>query len=96
LQEWLKQQQAKDEIEVVSRPIRAKGFILLHRRWVVERTLAWLNRYRRLSKEYDYNTESSEAQIQISSIQLMLRRLKPNKAIQGPSFKYPKKVTKAT
>jgi putative transposase len=95
LQAWLKQQQAQYEIEVVSRPIEAKGFILLHRRWVVERTLAWLNRYRRLSKEYEYYTESSEAQIQISSIQLMLRRLKPNKAIKGPSFKYPKKVTKA-
>jgi putative transposase len=95
LQAWLKQQQAAYEIEVVSRPIGAKGFILLHRRWVVERTLAWLNRYRRLSKEYDYYTESSEAQIQISSIQLMLRRLKPNKTIQGPSFKYSKKVAKA-
>jgi len=95
LQAWLKQQQGTYEIEVVSRPIGAKGFILLHRRWVVERSLAWLNRYRSLSKEYSYYTASSEAQIQISSIQLMLRRLKPNKAIQGPSSKYPKKVAKA-
>jgi putative transposase len=95
LQAWLKQQQAAYEIEVVSRPIGAKGFVLLHRRWVVERSIAWLNRYRRLSKEYDYYTESSEAQIQISSVQLMLRRLKPNKGIKRPPFKYPKKLEKA-
>ena len=95
LQAWLKQQQAAYEIEVVSRPIGAKGFILLHRRWVVERSLAWLNRYRSLSKEYTYYTASSEAQIQISSIQLMLRRLKPNKASKWPPFKYPKKIAKA-
>jgi transposase len=61
LQAWLKQQQATYEIEVVSRPIGAKGFVLLHHRWVVERSIAWLNRYRRLSKEYDYYAASSEA-----------------------------------
>lgn len=95
LQEWLKKQQAAYEIEVVSRPIGAKGFVLLHRRWVVERSIAWLNRYRRLSKEYEYYTESSEAQIKISAVQLMLRRLKPNKGIPRPAFQYPKKLKKA-
>lgn len=95
LQAWLQQQQTAYAIEVVSRPIGAKGFVLLHRRWVVERSLAWLNRYRRLSKEYEYYTTSSEAQIQLSSIQLMLRRLQPNRAIKGPAFKYPKKAVKA-
>jgi putative transposase len=95
LQAWLKQQLVAYEIEVVSRPIGAKGFVLLHRRWVVERSISWLNRYRRLSKEYEYYTESSEAHIQISSVQLMLRRLKPNKGIQRPAFKYPKKLKKA-
>lgn len=95
LQKWLQQQKVSYEIEVVSRPIGAKGFVLLHRRWVVERSLAWMGRYRRLSKDYEYVTQSSEAQIQISAIHLMLRRLKPNKAGQGPAFKYPKKVTKA-
>jgi len=89
------QQQVGYEIEVVSRPIGAKGFVLLHRRWVVERSLAWLGRYRRLSKDYEYDTESSEAQIQISAIQLMLRRLRPNKQTQSPAFKYPKKTVKA-
>jgi putative transposase len=95
LQQWLRQQEVNYGIEVVSRPVGAKGFILLHRRWVVERSFAWLNRYRSLGKEYTYLTASSEAQIQISSVQLMLRRLKPNKAIQGPPFKYPKKMAKA-
>jgi putative transposase len=96
LQRWQQQQQVSYRIEVVSRPIGAKGFVLLHRRWVVERSLAWLNRYRRLSKDYEYYPESSEAQIQLSSIQLMLRRLKPNPAIKRPAFKYPKKTAKAS
>ena len=95
LQRWLQQQNVGYVIEVVSRPVGAKGFVLLHRRWVVERTLAWLGRYRRLSKDYEYDPASSEAQVQISSIHLMLRRLRPNKDSQSPSFKYPKKVTKA-
>ena len=95
LDRWLEQQQVDYEIEVVSRPLGAKGFVLLHRRWVVERSIAWMGRYRRLSKDYEYETSSSEARIQISSIQLMLRRLRPNKDAQGPPFKYPKKATKA-
>lgn len=95
LQRWLKEQAVNYRIEVVSRPIGGKGFILLHRRWVVERSLAWLNRYRSLSKEYSYYTASSEAHIQMSAIQLMLRRLKPNKATKVPAYKYPKKVAKA-
>jgi len=95
LQQWLKGQQVAYEIEVVSRPIGAKGFVVLHRRWVVERSIAWFNRYRRLSKEYEYYTASSEAQIQLSAVQLMLRRLKPNKGIKTPAFKYPKNQTKA-
>ena len=95
LDRWLEQQGVGYGIEVVSRPIGAKGFVLLHRRWVVERSLAWMGRYRRLSKDYEYETSSSEARIQISAIQLMLRRLRPNKETQGPPFKFPKKVTKA-
>ncbi len=95
LQRWLKAQGVSYAIEVVSRPLGAKGFVLLHRRWVVERTLAWLSRYRALSKDYNYYTRSSEAQVQISSIQLLLRRLRPNKDSQDPPFKYPKKVAKA-
>jgi len=95
LDRWLEQQRVGYAIEVVSRPLGAKGFVLLHRRWVVERSLAWMGRYRRLSKDDEYETSSSEARIQISAIQLMLRRLRPNENAQGPPFKCPKKTTKA-
>ena len=64
-------------LEVVRRPARNKGFRVLPRRWVVERTLGWLNRYRRLSKDYQRLVESSESMVQIASIQTLLRRLAP-------------------
>ena len=92
---WLAREEAGYAVEVVSRPAGAKGFVLLHRRWVVERAFAWMGRCRRLSKDYEYYTRSSEAQVQIGSIQLMLRRLRPNKEIHYAAFKYPKKVAKA-
>lgn len=95
LQRWLKREAVGYRIEVVSRPVGAKGFVLLHRRWVVERTFAWLGRYRRLSKDYEYSTRSSEAQVQMSAVQLMLRRLSPNKERRQPAFKHPKKATNA-
>ena len=77
-------------LEIVSRPTEQKGWVKLPYRWVVERTFAWLGRYRINSKEYERLTESSEAQVYISSIQLMLNRLDPsdNKA----EFKYKRKV----
>jgi putative transposase len=66
------------ELEIVSRPAGQKGWVKLPRRWVVERTFAWLGRYRINSKEYERLTTSSEAQVYLSSIQLMLNRLKPS------------------
>lgn len=62
-------------VEVVRRPKGSKGFVLLPRRWVVERTFAWLYQHRRLSKDYEYRTESSEAVIYVAMIGIMLRRL---------------------
>jgi len=67
------------ELEVVSRPKGTKGWVLLPKRWVVERTFAWLGRYRIHSKDYERLTESSEGMIQLSMIHLMLKRLKPKK-----------------
>ena len=63
------------ELKIVSRPRGAKGFVLLPKRWIVERSFAWLGRSRRLSKDYERRLDSSEAMIRISSIHLLLRRL---------------------
>jgi len=63
--------------QVVLRPEQAKGFILLARRWVIERTFGWFNHARCLSKDYERLTESSEAWIYITMTHLMLRRLVP-------------------
>jgi putative transposase len=75
--EWIKslRQRRRLRIEVVKRDERQAGFPILPRRWVVERTFAWLTRYRRLSKDYEYLTKSSEAMIYIAMISLMARRL---------------------
>src|SRR5271157_4878175 len=94
LQAWMKRKRVKYEIEIVSRPIGAKGFVLLHHRWVAERTIAWLGRCRRHSRDYERYTESSEAMIQVSMIHLMLKRLKPDPQRKTASFTYAKKETK--
>ena len=65
-------------LEVVKRPPEQKGFAVLPRRWVVERTFAWLSNYRRLSKDYERLMPTSEVFIQIAMMRLMLRRLHPN------------------
>jgi len=85
---WLEEAEASYVIEVVNRPAGSKGFVLLHRRWVVERTFAWLGRYRRHSRDYEVYTESSEAMIQVSSIHRMLRLLKPDLSKKKIPFKY--------
>jgi len=64
-------------LAIIKRSDDVKGFQVLPRRWVVERTFAWLGRYRRLSKDYEGCCESSEALILIAMIHLMLRRLAP-------------------
>lgn len=60
-------------LEIIRRTSR--GFEVLPKRWVIERTFAWLGKYRRLNKDYEYRTESSEAFIYAAMIHLMLRRL---------------------
>lgn len=73
-------------LEVVSRPAGTKGFVLVPKRWVSERTFGWLGRCRRHSKDYERRTDSSESMLRISAIHLMLKRLKP--ATLYPPFRY--------
>ena len=70
-------------LELVRRPAKAVGWLLLPKRWVVERTFAWLGRYRIQSRDYERLTRSSEAQVQISMIHFLLRRA------TGTQSKYP-------
>jgi putative transposase len=62
-------------LTTVTRSDDQRGFQVLPRRWVVERTFAWLDRYRRLSKDYEYLTETAEAMIYVAMIHLMVVRL---------------------
>jgi putative transposase len=71
---WVKQH-CGWRLEIVRRPAGVKGFVHLPRRWVVERTFAWLTRSRRLSKDYERCPASSEAMAYIASIRWMLKRL---------------------
>jgi putative transposase len=73
---------------VISRPADAQGFVKLPQRWVVERTIAWLGRSRRLSKDYERDTASSKAMIQGSMIHMMLRRLAPVRQKHSQRFRY--------
>ena len=63
------------QLEIVKRSDRAKGFVVLPKRWIVERTLGWFNRYRRLSKDYERRVDVSEGMVYIASIRRMLRWL---------------------
>jgi transposase len=62
-------------VEIVRRCDAAKGFVVLPRRWVVERTFAWLNRCRRLAKDWENQTRFALAFLRLASIRLMLRKL---------------------
>ena len=76
LVEWVKRT-FRYCLEVILRSDDMKGFVVLPKRWVVERTFAWLSNHRRLSKDYERYTKTSETMIQIAMMRLMLRRLKP-------------------
>ena len=62
-------------LEIVRTPARRQGFQPVPRRWVVERTFAWLGRWRRLSKDYEYRLSSAEAMLRLTMTGLMLHRL---------------------
>lgn len=70
-----------EEVKDVAAYLKAKGievvegFKVLPKRWIVERTFAWLNKYRRLSKDYEYLTDTSEAILLLAMTRTMLKRL---------------------
>jgi putative transposase len=73
--------------EMVAAFKRPRGFRHLPRRWVVERTLAWIGRYRRMSKDYEYQTSSSEAMVYLTMLRLMLTRLAKQNTKQFVTYK---------
>ena len=77
LLEWTRHlwPRCKLDLEIVKRSDSEKTFYVLPRRWVVERTFAWLGRYRRFSKDYEFHTSTSEAMILFAMTNLMLRHL---------------------
>jgi putative transposase len=75
-QAWVKET-FKVDVEISLRPNGAKGFVVVPKRWVVERSFAWLGRSRRLSKDYEMLTENSEGFVYLASIQCLLSHLAP-------------------
>ena len=91
LDRWLAKTEAPYRVEVSAKGKDEKGFVPIRIRWRVEQGSGCLNRYRRLSKDYEYHPSASEAWVQIAAIQRMVRRLRPDPANKEPEFKYPKK-----
>lgn len=73
---------------IIVRRIAGGGFILVPRRWVVERSFGWLGRWRRLSKDYEERTNVAEAMVTVAAIRIMIHRLAhPNrKRLPSPDF----------
>lgn len=62
-------------LEIVKRPRGAEGFMVLAKRWIIERTLAWISRNRRLARDFENLARTAEALIRLAMIKIMLRRL---------------------
>lgn len=62
-------------VEIVTKLAGTEGFAVQHRRWVVERTFAWLGKFRRLSKDYEWQEDTSEAWIYVAMAHILVRRL---------------------
>jgi putative transposase len=95
LQRWMEDNQVPYEIEIAMKAKEEPGFKPVKIRWVVEQAHACQGRCRRLSKDYERLTSSSETWIQVSAIQRMLRRLRPDAKNRQAEFKYPSKTKKA-
>jgi transposase len=74
-QRSLRKSLARVNLEIVKRSDQAKGFVVLPKRWIVERTFAWLGRCRRLAKDWENLTRNALAFLRLASIRLMLRKL---------------------
>ena len=72
---WVRTQRRKLAVEVVSRIAGQRGFAVLPKRWIVERTFGWLMKQRRLVRDYEVKAEHAEAWIYIAMIGIMVRRL---------------------
>lgn len=90
LDAWLEREKKPFRVKVVDRPQGSTGFVKRPKRWVAERSFAWLGRDRRHSKDYEWFPESSEAWIRMSAIGGMLRRLAPDESRKPAPFRYPK------
>jgi putative transposase len=88
LRAWLGRHRRGYELEVVSRPEGERRFVPLKVRWVVERTFAWLGRYRRLSKDYEHLPSSSEAVVRMAAVHHFLRRLRPKRVSRKQRFRF--------
>ena len=80
---WL-QQAYGINLEIVAKAPEQVGFAVLPRRWVVERSIAWYGRARRLSKDYEHRPEYSESWIYLASIMFLLQRLHPRADCEPP------------
>jgi len=84
-------------LQIVKRTDDQRGFVVLPRRWVVERTFGWLNKWRRLSKDYEVLPQTSEAMIQVAMITLMVRRLsRPPRAVRQATQALPHPLSPPT
>jgi len=88
LDRWLRVHQRPYEVVVISREAGERRFVPLASRWVVERTFAWLGRYRRLSKDYEHSPESGEAVVKIAGIHHYLRRLCRKRVPRSQRFRF--------
>lgn len=73
--DWVRQRRPKAKVDVVKRNRNQKGFHVLPKRWIVERTFSWLMRHRRLVRDYETTDLSAQAWIYVAMIRLQLRRL---------------------
>ena len=89
LDDWLIESGACYRVEVVARPPGSTGFVKVPKRWVVERTFAWIGRWRRNSRDHEFFEHSSEAIVMVGSIHRMLKLLKPDRSNPPAPFKIP-------